>query len=197
MKLALSQAGAHPEDVTHINAHATSTPVGDIDEYTALLGIFGDRAREIPVSATKSATGHLLGGTGAIESMFTVLAVQNRIAPPTINLVNQDPDIPAALSDRPQPLGDGPQLRDQQLLRLRRTQRRCRDPLLRRVGLSPAAQARPGPRSGVGPDAFVGRARLVRVGRLPGVLVPLPGPNTAGSLCASFRARHAADRRQK
>ncbi len=110
MKLALSQAGAHPEDVTHINAHATSTPVGDINEYTALLGIFGDRAREIPVSATKAATGHLLGGTGALEAMFTVLAVQNRVAPPTINLVDKDPEIPLTVSGEPQPLGDGPQL---------------------------------------------------------------------------------------
>lgn len=110
MKLALSQAGAHPEDVTHINAHATSTPVGDINEYTALLGVFGDRAREIPVSATKAATGHLLGGTGALEALFSVLAVHNRVAPPTINLVDQDPEIPLQVSSEPQPLADGPQL---------------------------------------------------------------------------------------
>ena len=110
MKLALSQAGASADDVTHINAHATSTPVGDINEYTALLGVFGDRAREIPVSATKAATGHLLGGTGALEAMFSVLAVQNRIAPPTINLVDQDPEIPLSVSGAPQQLGDGPQL---------------------------------------------------------------------------------------
>ncbi|MFC5338312.1 beta-ketoacyl-[acyl-carrier-protein] synthase family protein [Leucobacter denitrificans] len=110
MKLALSQAGARPEEVTHINAHATSTPVGDINEYTALLGVFGDRAREIPVSATKAATGHLLGGTGALEAMFSILAVHNRTAPPTINLVNRDPEIPLQVSSDPQPLGDGPQL---------------------------------------------------------------------------------------
>ncbi|GAA2843287.1 3-oxoacyl-[acyl-carrier-protein] synthase II [Leucobacter komagatae] len=110
MKLALSQAGAHPEDVTHINAHATSTPVGDINEYTALLGVFGDRAREIPVSATKAATGHLLGGTGALEALFSVLAVHHRVAPPTINLVDQDPEIPLQVSSEPQPLADGPQL---------------------------------------------------------------------------------------
>jgi 3-oxoacyl-[acyl-carrier-protein] synthase II len=66
--------------------------------------------KQIPVSATKAATGHLLGGTGAIEAMFAVLAVQNRIAPPTINLVNQDPEIPLTVSSQPQPLGDGPQL---------------------------------------------------------------------------------------
>ncbi|GAA1319457.1 beta-ketoacyl-[acyl-carrier-protein] synthase family protein [Leucobacter albus] len=110
MKLALSQAGAHPEDVTHVNAHATSTPVGDINEYTALLGVFGDRAREIPVSATKAATGHLLGGTGALEALFSVLAVHHRVAPPTINLVDQDPEIPLMVSGGPQPLPEGPQL---------------------------------------------------------------------------------------
>ncbi|MGO3146574.1 MAG: beta-ketoacyl-[acyl-carrier-protein] synthase family protein [Leucobacter sp.] len=110
MKLALSQAGANADDVTHINAHATSTPVGDINEYTALLGVFGDRARSIPVSATKAATGHLLGGTGALEAMFAILAVQNRIAPPTINLVNRDPEIPLQVSGESQSLGDGSQL---------------------------------------------------------------------------------------
>lgn len=108
--LALEQAGATPEDVTHINAHATSTPVGDIAEYTALLRVFGERAKQIPVSATKAATGHLLGGTGALEAIFTVLAVQNRLAPPTINLENQDPEIPLQVSNQTQPLGDGPQL---------------------------------------------------------------------------------------
>ncbi len=110
MKLALSQAGARPDEVTHVNAHATSTPVGDINEYTALLGVFGERAREIPVSATKAATGHLLGGTGALEAIFSILAVNNRTAPPTINLVNRDPEIPLQVSSDPQPLGDGPQL---------------------------------------------------------------------------------------
>lgn len=110
MEMALEQAGATPDDVTHINAHATSTPVGDINEYTALLGIFGDRAREIPLSATKAATGHLLGGTGALEALFSVLAVQQRVAPPTINLIDRDPEIPVMVSGEPQPLGDGPQL---------------------------------------------------------------------------------------
>ncbi|MGD9606790.1 MAG: beta-ketoacyl synthase [Leucobacter sp.] len=108
--MALEQAGATPDEVTHINAHATSTPVGDIAEYTALHKVFGDRVKQIPVSATKAATGHLLGGTGALEAMFTALAVQNRVAPPTINLVNQDPEIPLSASIDAQPLGDGPQL---------------------------------------------------------------------------------------
>ncbi|RXZ50455.1 beta-ketoacyl-[acyl-carrier-protein] synthase family protein [Agromyces fucosus] len=107
---ALAQAGATVDDVTHINAHATSTPVGDIAEYTALRNVFGDRVHDIPVSATKASTGHLLGGTGALEAVFTILALQNRLAPPTINLTTQDPAIPLRVSGEPQPLGDGPQL---------------------------------------------------------------------------------------
>ncbi|WP_022894470.1 beta-ketoacyl-[acyl-carrier-protein] synthase family protein [Agromyces subbeticus] len=107
---ALAQAGATHEQVTHINAHATSTPVGDIAEYTALASVFGDRVHEIPVSATKASTGHLLGGTGALEAVFTVLALVNRVAPPTINISTQDPAIPLLVSGAPQPLGDGPQL---------------------------------------------------------------------------------------
>ncbi|WP_139417217.1 beta-ketoacyl-[acyl-carrier-protein] synthase family protein [Agromyces laixinhei] len=107
---ALAQAGATPDEVTHINAHATSTPVGDIAEYTALRSVFGDRVHEIPLSATKASTGHLLGGTGALEAVFTILALQNRLAPPTINLTTQDPDIPLLISGEPQALGDGPQL---------------------------------------------------------------------------------------
>ncbi|MGW9630985.1 beta-ketoacyl-[acyl-carrier-protein] synthase family protein [Agromyces sp. NPDC055520] len=107
---ALAHAGAAVDDVTHINAHATSTPVGDIAEYTALRSVFGDRVHEIPVSATKASTGHLLGGTGALEAVFTILALQHRLAPPTINLSTQDPEIPLLVSGEPQPLGDGPQL---------------------------------------------------------------------------------------
>ncbi|ANJ27096.1 beta-ketoacyl-[acyl-carrier-protein] synthase family protein [Agromyces aureus] len=107
---ALAQAGATPDEVTHINAHATSTPVGDIAEYTALHSVFGDRVHEIPVSATKASTGHLLGGTGALEAVFTVLALESRLAPPTINLTTQDPAIPLLVSGEPQPLGDGPQV---------------------------------------------------------------------------------------
>lgn len=110
VELALAQAGASADEVTHINAHATSTPVGDIAEYTALHRVFGDRVNEVPVSATKAATGHLLGGTGALEAMFAVLAVKNRTAPPTINLVEQDPEIPLSVSSSEQALGEGPQL---------------------------------------------------------------------------------------
>ncbi|MFT4029968.1 MAG: beta-ketoacyl-ACP synthase II [Protaetiibacter sp.] len=110
VRAALAQAGASVDEVTHINAHATSTPVGDIAEYRALLAVFGDRVHEIPVSATKASTGHLLGGTGALEAIFTVLAVQQRLAPPTINLTAQDPEIPLDVVTSPRALGDGPQL---------------------------------------------------------------------------------------
>lgn len=110
VELALAAAGATAADVTHINAHATSTPTGDIAEYGALRVVFGDRVDSIPVSATKGATGHLLGGTGALEAVFAVLAVQNRIAPPTINVTEQDPEIPLTISAQPQSLGEGPQL---------------------------------------------------------------------------------------
>jgi 3-oxoacyl-[acyl-carrier-protein] synthase II len=90
---ALAQAGADVKDVEHINAHATSTPVGDIAEYTALKRVFGDHTQNLVVAATKSATGHLLGGAGAIEAIFTILALKENTAPPTINLDNQDPAI--------------------------------------------------------------------------------------------------------
>lgn len=110
VRLALEQAGASPDEVTHINAHATSTPVGDPAEYVALREVFGDRVHSIPVSATKASTGHLLGGTGALEAVFTIFAMRDRVAPPTINLTEQDPAIPLKVSGSAQPLGDGPQL---------------------------------------------------------------------------------------
>ena len=90
---ALAQAGADIKDVEHVNAHATSTPVGDIAEYTAIKRVFGDHTQNLIVAATKSATGHLLGGAGAIEAVFTILALSQQMAPPTINLDNQDPAI--------------------------------------------------------------------------------------------------------
>ena len=104
---ALAQAQATIEDVVHINAHATSTPVGDIAEYTALKRVFGDHLGKIAVSATKASTGHLLGGAGAIEAIFTVLALKERIAPPTINLDEQDPEIPLDVVTSPRKLPDG------------------------------------------------------------------------------------------
>ncbi len=103
---ALADAGVTPDEVNHINAHATSTPVGDIAEYTALHKVFGERIKEIPVSATKSSTGHLLGGTGALEAMFTVLAAHEKIAPPTLNLDDQDENIPLDVVVEPRALPD-------------------------------------------------------------------------------------------
>ena len=107
---ALASAGRTADEVTHVNAHLTSTPVGDPNEYTALKAVFGDRIDEIPVSGTKASTGHLLGGTGALEAVFTILAVRDRQAPPTINLTDQDPEVPFLLATKPQQLGEGPQL---------------------------------------------------------------------------------------
>ncbi len=107
MRLALDQAGATPDEVAHINAHATSTPVGDSAEYAALRAFFGERVDSIPVSATKGATGHLLGGTGALEAIFTILAIYERTAPPTINLTDQDPAIPLDVVTEPRALGEG------------------------------------------------------------------------------------------
>ncbi|MCS5720516.1 beta-ketoacyl-ACP synthase II [Herbiconiux sp. CPCC 203407] len=107
MLAAVATAGYSLEDVAHINAHATSTPVGDIAEYKALLQVFGDRLHEIPVSATKASTGHLLGGAGAIEAIFTVLALHERTAPPTINLSEQDPEIPLDVVREPRQLPEG------------------------------------------------------------------------------------------
>jgi 3-oxoacyl-[acyl-carrier-protein] synthase II len=101
---ALEQAGAKPEDVEHVNAHATSTPVGDIAEYTALKRVFGDHTKNLLVAATKSATGHLLGGAGAVEAVFTILALKNQLVPPTINLNEQDPEIPLNVPTKPTPL---------------------------------------------------------------------------------------------
>ncbi|MCU1508544.1 MAG: beta-ketoacyl-[acyl-carrier-protein] synthase family protein [Glaciihabitans sp.] len=107
MKTALEHAGAKPEDVAHINAHATSTPVGDVAEYRSLLRVFGDHLPNIAVSATKAATGHLLGGTGALEAIFTILALHERTAPPTINLTQLDPEIALDVVTSPRALGDG------------------------------------------------------------------------------------------
>lgn len=107
VRAALEQADAAPEDVAHINAHATSTPVGDPNEYQALKSVFGSRIDDIPVSATKASTGHLLGGTGALEAIFTILALRDRIAPPTINITEQDPAVPFRVTGETQPLGEG------------------------------------------------------------------------------------------
>ena len=94
MRRALADAGLRPEDVGHVNAHATSTPKGDAPEYLAMKAVFGTGLDDVLVSATKSQTGHLLGASGAIESILSVLAVHHGVAPVTINLENQDPEIP-------------------------------------------------------------------------------------------------------
>ncbi len=94
LKAAMFDGRIQAEDVVHVNAHATSTPVGDKPEYTALKAALGSHVDNVAVSATKSQMGHLLGASGAVEAVLTVLAVHERKAPVTINLDNQDPEIP-------------------------------------------------------------------------------------------------------
>jgi 3-oxoacyl-[acyl-carrier-protein] synthase II len=89
---ALKNAGVTPSDVQYVNAHGTSTPLGDKNESDAIKAAFGDAAYKIVVNSTKSMTGHLLGGAGGVESLFTVLAIHHQISPPTINIFNQDPE---------------------------------------------------------------------------------------------------------
>ena len=93
MQLALKDAGLSTKDIFHLNAHATSTPAGDVAEANALRGALGADADHVAVSATKSMTGHLLGGAGAVESVLIVKAIQDRLAPPTINIDNLDPAV--------------------------------------------------------------------------------------------------------
>ncbi len=92
MVAALRSAALNGNDIQYLNAHGTSTPLGDVNETNAIKLAFGDHAKRLVVNSTKSMTGHLLGGAGGIESVFTVLAVKNQISPPTINIFNQDPE---------------------------------------------------------------------------------------------------------
>jgi 3-oxoacyl-[acyl-carrier-protein] synthase II len=92
MRNALEDAGMKPEDIDYINAHGTSTPVGDVSEIKAIVDVFGDHAKKLNISSTKSMTGHLLGATGAVEALFSLKAVQNDIVPPTINHADDDID---------------------------------------------------------------------------------------------------------
>tara|TARA_Y100000748_G_scaffold72590_1_gene59610 strand:- start:1339 stop:2574 length:1236 start_codon:yes stop_codon:yes gene_type:complete len=92
MNKALNLASMHPEEIQYINAHGTSTPLNDKFETMAMKSVFGESAYKIPVSSTKSMTGHLLGASGALEAVISVMAIQNEIIPPTINLQNSDPD---------------------------------------------------------------------------------------------------------
>jgi 3-oxoacyl-[acyl-carrier-protein] synthase II len=108
LKAAMFDARVQASDVVHVNAHATSTPVGDQPEYVALKTALGSQVDSVAVSATKSQTGHLLGASGAVEAVMTVLAVHERRAPVTINLENQDPQIPldVVTAARDLPTGD-------------------------------------------------------------------------------------------
>ena len=89
---ALKNAGLNADQISYLNAHGTSTPLGDKNETDAIKAAFGDHAYKMTINSTKSMTGHLLGGAGGIESVFAVLAVYNQVSPPTINIINQDPE---------------------------------------------------------------------------------------------------------
>jgi 3-oxoacyl-[acyl-carrier-protein] synthase II len=90
---AMKNASLNPSDIEYVNAHGTSTPLGDLAEATALKGAFGDHSKKFMVSSTKSMTGHLLGAAAGIEAVFTILALRDGIIPPTINLHKQDPAV--------------------------------------------------------------------------------------------------------
>ena len=107
LREALKDGDIDPATVVHINAHATSTPAGDLPEATAMHATFGEHTKNIAVSATKSMTGHLLGGAGALEAVLTALAIYNRKAPATINLENQDPQIDLDIVTQARELPEG------------------------------------------------------------------------------------------
>jgi 3-oxoacyl-[acyl-carrier-protein] synthase II len=92
MREALRDAGIKPEDVDYINAHGTSTELNDLNETKAIKNLFGDHAYKLVIDSTKSMTGHLLGAAGGIEAIGTVMAIENSLIPPTINLTNPDPE---------------------------------------------------------------------------------------------------------
>lgn len=92
MRFALRSAGLQPEDISYINAHGTSTPLNDVSETRAIKAVFGEHAYRIPISSTKSMTGHLMGSAGSVEAVFSVQAIQHQYIPPTINLDTPDPE---------------------------------------------------------------------------------------------------------
>jgi 3-oxoacyl-[acyl-carrier-protein] synthase II len=92
MRAAIKDAHLVPEDIGYVNAHGTSTPLGDVIETRALKRVFGERAKSVPISSTKSMTGHLLGGAGGLEAGISVLSLRDQIIPPTINLETPDPE---------------------------------------------------------------------------------------------------------
>jgi 3-oxoacyl-[acyl-carrier-protein] synthase II len=91
MRNALKDAGLEPGSIDYINAHGTSTPLGDVAETLAVKRLLGERAPKVAVNSTKSMTGHLLGAAGAVEAVFSILALRDQVSPPTINLRNPDP----------------------------------------------------------------------------------------------------------
>jgi 3-oxoacyl-[acyl-carrier-protein] synthase II len=92
MQLTLDDAGLKPEDIDYINAHGTSTPMNDLSETMAMKTVFRDHIKKLPVSSTKSMTGHLLGASGGVEAIFSLLAIRDSIIPPTINYEEPDPE---------------------------------------------------------------------------------------------------------
>jgi 3-oxoacyl-[acyl-carrier-protein] synthase II len=92
MQMALDQAGLGPHDIDYLNAHGTSTPLNDKSETAAVKTVFGERAYDVPISSTKSMTGHLLGAAGALEAIFCIKSILNAILPPTINYETPDPE---------------------------------------------------------------------------------------------------------
>ena len=130
MRMALRKAGVRPDEVDYINAHGTSTPINDPTETLAVKTTFGDHARKLVMSSTKSMTGHLLGAAGGLEAGITALAIRHQIAPPTINLDEPDPacDLDyAANAKRPMKID----VRAVELVRLRRHERDAADEEIR------------------------------------------------------------------
>ena len=138
--MALREGDVDPATVVHVNAHATSTPKGDIAEGLMLHAVLGEHVDRCVVTSTKSMTGHLLGGAGALEAIATVLALHDRVSPPTINLDDKDPEVDLDIpTSRARPPGRRHR-RPQQLLRLRRRQRgrRLREPPMTATAARPA-----------------------------------------------------------